>query len=244
MQTFQMQAIGRVHSPYKQKFGIPRQPGLVTEAEAWIEMYSPYDEMDAFRLIEGFSHIWIEFIFHQTQGKGWQPLIRPPRLGGKEKVGVFASRSPYRPNALGLSLVELISVSRERQQTRLMISGPDLLDGTPVIDIKPYLAYAESKPDARSAYAHEKPKLDQPVEFAEEALAFTQQNHEKYGIDLIRLIKQLLQQDPRPAYFRGDYAQKVFSMSLYDFDLNWQVLPDKILVLGFRDIKADTVDVD
>ncbi|WP_040095556.1 tRNA (N6-threonylcarbamoyladenosine(37)-N6)-methyltransferase TrmO, partial [Aeromonas australiensis] len=154
---FEIDTLGIIRSPYKEKFAIPRQPGLVKSARARLELLPPYDQPDVLRGIEQFSHLWLSFVFHQTMAQGWHPTVRPPRLGGNERVGVFATRSTFRPNPLGLSVVELHGVGRERGKLWLELGAVDLLDGTPIVDIKPYVPYADSLPDARGGFAPDAP---------------------------------------------------------------------------------------
>ena len=144
---YTFEPVGIIHSPYKEKFGIPRQSSLVRAARAQLELFAPYNHPDAVRGLEAFSHIWIQFVFHQTAARGWTPLVRPPRLGGNARVGVFASRSTHRPNPIGLSLVELAGIDYTGG-LKLNLTGADLVDGTPVLDIKPYIPFVESRPDA------------------------------------------------------------------------------------------------
>ena len=147
-----IESIGRVVSPYTQKFGIARQPGLVPAAEVSIVLDARFNE-DAVRGLENFGYIWLHFIFHGVLDEGWSPLVRPPRLGGKRKVGVFATRSPHRPNHLGLSLLKLEGIDCTGGGVIIRCSGADLLDGTPVVDIKPYIPFVEAKPEAEAGFA-------------------------------------------------------------------------------------------
>ncbi|MGB8712547.1 MAG: tRNA (N6-threonylcarbamoyladenosine(37)-N6)-methyltransferase TrmO, partial [Onishia taeanensis] len=149
--TFALSPIGRIESDYPDKFGIPRQPGLAPAARARLVLLPPYDDPLSVRGLEAFSHLWLTFVFHHSPER-WSPLVRPPRLGGNAKVGVFASRSTHRPNRLGLSLVELKGIDTDNG-VALELSGHDLLDGTPILDIKPYLPWAEARPDARAGFA-------------------------------------------------------------------------------------------
>ena len=136
MNSFDFSSIGFISSCYKEKFGIPRQPGLVKSATTELHLNKQFSE-ESVRGLEGFSHLWIHFVFHKTLQQGWHSMVRPPRLGGNAKIGVFASRSPYRPNALGLSVVELLSIEQQQSGIVLQLGGCDLLDKTPVLDIKP-----------------------------------------------------------------------------------------------------------
>ena len=160
-----LEPIGIVRSCFGSKFAVPRQPGLCPSAWGHLVFHEPYRSPEALRGICGFSHLWLIFGFHETLAQGWHPTVRPPRLGGNERVGVFASRSPFRPNGLGLSLVKL---EGSDPTGTLLLGGLDLLDGTPIYDVKPYLAYAEAIPEATSGFAHEAlPRL--PVQVAEPA---------------------------------------------------------------------------
>ena len=164
---FNFNQIGVVHSCFKEKFGIPRQPGLATESRAVIEILHPYNREEAFRDIEQFSHLWICFIFHACLRDKWKATVRPPRLGGNKRVGVFSTRSNYRPNPLGLSVVRLHAMRWERKKLLLDVHGGDFLDGTPVVDIKPYLVYADAINDAQSGFASQAQIYDVEIEFSE-----------------------------------------------------------------------------
>ncbi len=228
---FEMQTIGRVHSCFREKFGIPRQPGLVMEARAEIEILPPFDRDEAFSGLESFSHIWVIFVFHQCLRQKWKATVRPPRLGGNQRVGVFASRSTFRPNPLGLSAVKLDGMTRRQGRLYLQISGVDLLDETPVLDIKPYLSYADSLPQAVSGYAPQAPAPAGQLVFSAEAEAQCQQYAQDYP-QLRALIENLLQLDPRPAYRAQTGGEgEVYAMRLLDFDLKWEVSDSNIRVL-------------
>jgi len=222
MQTrFSFEAIGLVRSPFREKFGIPRQPGLV-KVPASIHMLPEYSRQEAFRELQSFSHIWISFVFHRSMREHWKPTVRPPRLGGNERIGVFASRSMFRPNPLGLSVVELKAVRHSQQGMVLDIIGGDLLDGTPVLDIKPYLPYVDALPAARSGYAEEAPPAKLQVAFTPTVLARLHELHETCP-DLQAVITEILQYDPRPAYQPGTQQHRSYAMRLYDYDVKWQV---------------------
>ncbi len=228
--NFTFEPIGFIHSPFKEKFGIPRQPGLVPEARARLELVPPYNRPEAVAELEGCSHVWIQFVFHQVLHEPWRPKVRPPRLGGNRRVGVFASRSPFRPNPIGLSVVALERVVVDGDSVVLELSGVDLLDATPVLDIKPYIAYVDSIPDAASGFAPSAPDLRLEVGFSE--LAEGQLEAREDGADLRPLITRLLGLDPRPAYAAED--GRIYGFRLYDFDLRWQVDGDQVQVLELR----------
>jgi len=215
MQPIQIQPIGIIHSCFKEKFATPRQPGLVPAASGQVELIAPYNLADAVEGLEEFSHIWLTFAFHQSAQQGWKPKVRPPRLGGNAKLGVFATRSTFRPNPLGLSLVKLESVDTSIGVV-LHVSGADLIDGTPIIDIKPYLPWVESIPNARSGFAGDDQVLSLPIEYSEQAqLALTQHPQ------LTQLIEQVLAHDPRPAYQQN--PERIYGCNIADINLRWRV---------------------
>ena len=162
--SFRFDPIAIVHSCFKEKFGIPRQAGLIPEARGSLEVLPPYDRPEAFRELEGYSHLWLLWVFDalqpelETTAPGWRPTVRPPRLGGNRRVGVFASRSPFRPNPIGLSLVRLLAIDYATPGISLQLQGLDLLEGTPVLDINPYLPYADRAAEARAGFAPEAPR--------------------------------------------------------------------------------------
>ena len=197
--------IGIVHSCFGGKFGVPRQPGLCPSAWGTLEFRESYRSPEAIRGLEGFSHVWLIFGFHETAAEGWKATVRPPRLGGNQRVGVFASRSTFRPNGLGLSLVRLEGIEmRGAEGPVLLLGGLDLIDGTPVYDIKPYLAYAESIPGAAAGFAGDGiPRLR--VEIADEAADEWAELPERARA----LIGEALALDPRPAV-QSDDPERVF----------------------------------
>lgn len=216
-ESFTINPIGYIESDYPDKFGIPRQPGLATAAKATLILTPPFNTPLSVRGLEAFSHLWISFIFHRSPEE-WAPLVRPPRLGGNKKIGVFASRSTHRPNRLGLSLVELVGIDTHNG-ARLLLKGADLMTGTPVVDIKPYLPWTEAVPNARSGFAPAPPPF-YPVEFssaAEKALA-----QRADASDLRQLITQVLGQDPRPAYHHGQ-PEREYGMQLRDVNIRFQI---------------------
>jgi tRNA (adenine37-N6)-methyltransferase len=212
-----------IHTPFKEKFGIPRQPGVAPSAKGVVELLPPYDQPQMLRGLEAFSHVWLIWCFHAVPRGQWQPLVRPPRLGGNRRVGVFASRAPFRPNPLGLSAVKLEAI----EGSRLLVSGVDLMDGTPLLDIKPYVPYSDCIPQATQGFARGAPEARLQVSFS--SAAERQLLQHEHGEELRRLIVELLQVDPRPAYRaqgQGDYAFR-----LHDFDLRWRVAADGRVVV-------------
>lgn len=207
--------IGVVHSFFKEKFSIPRQPGL-TNIESRIKLHPPYNRDEALAGLEDFSHIWVIFDFHAISVEESDKLsVRPPRLGGNTRLGVFATRSPYRPNKMGLSLVKLLRI----ENNELVISGGDFLDQTPVYDIKPYLKEIESISEATSGWTEnleDKKNLD--VEF-----------HCDCNMELQKKIIEILSQDPRPRYHGDGY--KTYGSRLGDFDVHWEVMDGVVHVL-------------
>ena len=217
----EFETIGIVRSPYKEKFGVPRQPGLVPQAKGRVELLPPYNCVEAVSGLEGYSHIWLQFVFDRSLCERWQPTVRPPRLGGNRRVGVFASRSPFRPNPIGLSVVQLERVVSEGGEVTLEIAGLDLVDGTPVLDVKPYVAYVDSIPGASSGFAAAAPGPLFRVHFSSKAL--NQLAARPDGKTLGEMIRALLETDPRPAYIKDGRQQRVYGIRLYDFDLRWRI---------------------
>jgi tRNA-Thr(GGU) m(6)t(6)A37 methyltransferase TsaA len=239
MDPFDFQPIGIIRSCYKEKFGIPRQPGLVTAATATLELCPPYDCPEALMELQGFSHIWLVFVFHQAMRDEWKPTVRPPRLGGNQRIGVFASRSPFRPNPIGLSAVALEDVQCVDGHCKLLLRGTDLLDGTPVLDIKPYVPYADALPDARGGFATEPPENQLTVTFCEQAAQQCADREQATAVDLRQLIEQILRADPRPAYRANQPQEQSFGMRLYDFDLRWSVTGNHIEVTELVPVKNE-----
>ncbi len=233
---FEFQSIGIIHSCFKEKFGIPRQPGLVAEASATLELLPPYNRPEAVRGIEQFSHIWVLFVFHGCLRSQWKPTVRPPRLGGNQRIGVFASRATYRPNPIGISPIKLERVEKTANSVILHLKGVDLLDGTPVVDIKPYIPYADNVLDATAGFAETPPPHKQTITFSTAAAQRCIEMSESHP-NLRTMIEQLLQSDPRPAY-KGEEKDRVYGMRLWDFDLQWRVVGDLVEVLALVDANS------
>jgi tRNA (adenine37-N6)-methyltransferase len=230
--------IGTLHTCFKEKFGIPRQSGLVPDAAGVLKLSDDPFLRQALKGIEGFSHLWIVFVFHEHGSKNWKPTIRPPRLGGARKVGVLASRSPHRPNPIGLSAVKLEKVDwAAASGPELHLSGLDILDGTPVLDIKPYLPYADAIPEATSGWAGEQIER-QEVHFTPEAESAVERASEREGRPLRGLILQIMALDPRPAFQkmpRGDdeaVGQEPVGhgFRLFNSDVKWELRNGKLCV--------------
>lgn len=230
---YSLQPIGVVHSCYPEKFGIPKQPGLVTAALATIELLPPYDREEMFRGLEDFSHIWLVFLFHESIAEGWKPTVRPPRLGGRKRVGVFASRSPHRPNHLGMSVVRLERLVVTAGSVRLEVSGVDLLTGTPVLDIKPYVIYSDSVAEASRGFAGECiPEVSAVISPAAEL--FCRKYQEATGRDLRRLVVQTLRCDPRPASQRT--VGREYGVLLWNINVRWRVTDQGFEVLRCEEV--------
>lgn len=229
-ETYNIKPIGFVHSCFKEKFAIPRQPALAPAAKGEIELYPPYDDPLALEGLESVSHLWLSFIFHQALPKenDVRLRVRPPRLGGNKKIGVFATRATHRPNPLGLSVVKLDGI----KNGRLQISGLDLLDRTPIVDIKPYVPYADSLAVAVNDIASASPELT-PVKFNDEALLLAQQHGQRLQQPVKELIEQMLAQDPKPAYQIPD-PNRLYGVKIWDLEVNWQYKESIILVTQVR----------
>ena len=234
MTTYRYQVIGRIRSCFTEKFGIPRQSGLVSMARAQLEILPPFDRREAFEELEGFSHIWILFVFHECLRESWKPTVRPPRMGGNRSVGVFASRSGFRPNPIGQSVVELEKIELDRPPIRLYLKGIDLLDGTPVLDIKPYLSYADSIPDARLGYANMQPKARMDVIFTQAAAQTCRRMASDRYPGLEQLICEVLALDPRPAYL-PDSHRRIFGMRLWDLNVRFRVKKSRVEVTAVEE---------
>jgi tRNA (adenine37-N6)-methyltransferase len=215
-----IESIGVIESPYKEKFGIPRQPGLVVEVQSKLVLRGPWAKPEAVVGLESYSHLWVIFRFHQCIDQGWRLSVRPPRLGGNQKMGMFATRTMFRPNNLGLSLAKLDGVVCEKDRVILTLSGLDLVDGTPVFDVKPYLPYVEAVVEAKAGPFQEAPEAAVEIFFAESVNQFLTAkltNHPK----LREIIISILQQDPRPAYQRE--LGREYGMVLYELNIRWRV---------------------
>lgn len=217
-----MKIIGHIHTDFPTKFGIPRQSGLVEELKATITFEPEYRNPEAFRGLEEFSHIWLLWKFSKSEKENWSATVKPPRLGGKKRMGVFATRSPYRPNDIGLSSVKLEKIIfDEKTGPVLHVAGADLMDGTPIYDIKPYIAYADSHPEATEGFAGTVKEKQLQVEFPEELLNV-------YPKEKRKAIAAVLKQDPRPAYDTDE--TRVYGVEFAGFDVRFMVKGDLLTV--------------
>ncbi len=214
--------IAYIKSDFPEKFGIPRQSGLVEELTATVVFQPPYRVPDALRGLEGFSHLWLIWEFSQARREGWSPTVRPPRLGGNKRLGVFATRSPFRPNPLGLSCVRLLEIRQDREQGPvLVVSGADLLDGTPIYDIKPYLPYADCKPEAVGGFAARPKGADLAVDCSPALL-------DRVPEDKRAALLAVLAQDPRPQY--QDDPERVYGMAFAGLEVKFRVAGERLTV--------------
>lgn len=219
----EMTPIAHIKSDFSEKFGIPRQSGLVEELRASIVFEPPYRDPSALRGIEGFSHIWLIWEFSQAKREGWSPTVRPPRLGGNKRLGVFATRSPFRPNPIGLSCVRLTEVRQDQELGPvLVVAGADLMDGTPIYDIKPYLPYADCKPDAVGGFASIPKEASLEVDCPETLLTAVPE-------DKRPALLAVLAQDPRPQY--QDDPGRVYGMSFAGLEVKFRVKGERLTVV-------------
>lgn len=218
--------IAHIHCDFKEKFGIPRQSGLIDSAHAKIVFLPEYRNPDALRGLDGYTHLWLLWQFSEAVRSEWSPTVRPPRLGGNKRMGVFASRSPFRPNPIGLSSVKIVSIDLNTSKGPIIeVAGADLLDGTPIYDIKPYLAYTDSHPDAASGFAltSDAPKLE--VEISKELL-------EKIPTDLRQSSIDILAEDPRPGY--QDDPSRIYTMQYATFEICFMVEGNTLTVTEIK----------
>ena len=223
MEEFRIQAIARMKSDFPTKFGIPRQSGLVEELRSTIIFEPEFRNADALRGIEGFSHLWLIWQFSEAVRTEWSPTVRPPRLGGNTRMGVFATRSPFRPNNLGLSCVKLLGVEQTEQfGTVLHVGGADLMDGTPIFDIKPYIPYGDCHPEATGGFTDKAGEFLLKVEFPEALLAILPEDKREAAIGV-------LSHDPRPSYQRK--PDRIYGLTFAGFDIRFTVKDEALTVV-------------
>ncbi len=224
---FALTPIAFIRSPFKEKFAIPRQSGLVKQTHFQVVLTSDFSDPSLIKNLEGFSHLWLTFIFHANNST-WHPTVRPPRLGGNKRVGVFASRSPFRPNALGLSAVKLEKIEIKKQQIILHISGADLLEGTPIVDIRPYIKESDCLPKATTGWTAQATHPKLKVTFTKPIQDFLREKKE-----LKAAIKEIIAQDPRPRY---QEEKKNYAFKFESFDVHFEVSKQTAKVFDIKEI--------
>jgi tRNA-Thr(GGU) m(6)t(6)A37 methyltransferase TsaA len=227
---FSFSSIGVIRSPFSEKFGIPRQPRLTPSITTTIVLHKQFSDFDIVDQLSSTSHIWILFVFSECYQSGWKPKVRPPRLGGNQKIGVFASRSPFRPNPIGISAVELVSIEKTDQNISICIKGADLLNGTPILDIKPYIPYSDKIDEASNQLAESFIPLSQPIYFSSAAQKQCENHLLQTQQSLSEMIEQVLRCDPRPAYQHS--LSKEYGIKLYDYNIRWQITPERIDIIS------------
>ena len=220
-----MEPIAHIESPFGSKFGVPRQSGITNDIISYVVFEPQYRNAEALRGIEEFEYIWLLWQFHGVSG--WSPTVRPPRLGGNRRMGVFATRSPYRPNHIGLSSVRLLRVEECPDKGHcLVVGGADLMDGTPILDIKPYLPYTDAHPEARSGFATCAPQAKLNVEIAPSVAA-------SLPPTLLTQLREILALDPRPQY--QDDPTRIYGITLWGYDFKFKVVGNVLSVISSSD---------
>ena len=226
MESYAVKPIARLRCDLPDKFGLPRQAGIVEELEGLVVFEPEYRNPDALRGIEGFSHLWLIWQFSEAVRSDWSPTVRPPRLGGNTRVGVFATRSPFRPNALGLSCVRLLGVETDPALGPVLrVGGADLMDGTPIFDVKPYLPYADSRPEARAGFA--------PDSGATLAVAYLPGTQERIPAEKRAALTGVLANDPRPRY-QND-PERVYGLRFAGRNVKFRVADGKLTVVAVEE---------
>ncbi len=224
-QEFSMKVIARIHTDFSTKFGVPRQSGLVEALESTVVFEPEYRNPDALRGLEGFSHLWLVWVFDQAIRETWSPTVRPPRLGGNQRMGVFATRSPFRPNPIGLSSVQIQEIRQTEEGPVLVLRGADLMNGTPILDIKPYIPYADAHPDAVGGFAATPAGETLHVMIPEELLGLVPENRRE-------ALRGVLAQDPRPHYQQD--PDRVYGFQFAGVEVRFRVDGAKLYVLDIR----------
>ena len=214
-QDFSMHVIARIHTDFATKFGVPRQSGLVNDLESTVVFEPEYRNADALRGLEGFSHVWLVWVFDQAIREIWSPTVRPPRLGGNQRLGVFATRSPFRPNPIALSCVKLAGIEQTKEHgCVLRLRGADLMDGTPILDIKPYIPYADCHPEAIGGFAAAPAGETLDIVIPAELLALIPENRRE-------ALRGVLAQDPRPHY--QDDPERIYGFTFAGMEVKFRV---------------------
>jgi tRNA-Thr(GGU) m(6)t(6)A37 methyltransferase TsaA len=214
-----MEIVAKIHTDFKTKFGIPRQSGLVKGLKGRIVFEPEYRNVEALRGLEGFSHIWLLWDFSEAHrdGENWSPTVRPPRLGGNQRMGVWATRSPFRPNNIGLSSVRIIKIELQTPEGPIIeVEGADLMDGTPILDIKPYLPYTDSHPEARGGFAQEQNEKTEPLK-----IEIPSDIESLFDAERLEALRGVLAADPRPHYQQD--PKRIYALEFADYELKFQV---------------------
>lgn len=225
-----MEIIARMYNGFREKFGVPRQSGLVPEIVSRVVMEEKYSVPEAFRGIDMYSHLWLLWEFHQADREAWRPTVRPPRLGGNTRMGVFATRSPYRPNKIGLTVVQLKRVAVEDGRVVLYVAGADMMDGTPIVDIKPYIPYADSVPEASEGFTQQTKEHRLQVQFPETLQALVPPED-------VSAILGMLAQDPRPAYQHD--PERIYGAPYGQVDIRFRVQGETLEVVDVFPYKEE-----
>lgn len=228
MESYNFKVIARIKSDFPEKFGIPRQSGLLPNLRSTIRFEPEFRNADALRGLEGFSHLWILWIFSENVRDTWSPTVRPPRLGGNKRLGVFATRSSFRPNPIAMSCVKIEDIRLEGTNgPEIIVSGADLMDGTPIVDIKPYLPFADSVPEAKGGFAERVKGNNLEVEIPSTLL-------EKIPEEKREALVQILSQDPRPHY--QDDSERMYGFNFSGFEIKFKVSGSKLTVESIQEI--------
>lgn len=214
MQEISFKIIARIHSDFPEKFGIPRQSGLVQKLRSTIRFENEFQNADALRGLEGFSHLWVMWIFSENIRSTWSPTVRPPRLGGNKRLGVFATRSSFRPNPIALSCVKIEEIKNTENGPEIIVSGADMMDGTPIVDIKPYLPYTDAHPEATGGFAEAVRENKLHVTAAPEIL-------NKLSVEKQSALLEILAEDPRPAY--QEDSERIYGFLFADYEIKFKV---------------------
>ena len=234
MENYSVKPIARIYTDFSDKFGIPRQAGVVQELEGRIVFEPEYRNEDALRGIEDFSHLWLIWQFSEAVREDWSPTVRPPRLGGNVRMGVFATRSPFRPNALGLSCVRLLAVEKSSGEgTVLKVAGADILSGTPIYDIKPYIKYADSRPEAVCGYVDQLEERSLKVVFPSEL------SERISDTSVIPALIETLRLDPRPSYH--DDPSRIYGLSFAGYNVKFHVTDKVMTVIDVQPLQHSSI---
>ena len=229
-----MKIVAKIHTDFKTKFGVPRQSGLVKELKGRIVFEPEYRNAEALRGLEGFSHIWLLWDFSEAHrdGENWSPTVRPPRLGGNQRMGVWATRSPFRPNNIGLSSVRISKIDLHTSEGPVIeVEGADLMDGTPILDIKPYLPFTDSHPDAKGGFAEEQNQKTDPLK-----VEIPSDIEKLFDAEKLKALRGVLAADPRPHYQQD--PERIYALEFADWEVKFQVRGNNVVVVGVSPLPA------